>query len=138
LPERFYLIFFSHKSSVWLKPLAACHTWRPPSCTRSPERLLYSQPNGPNPLNHLDDFSGPALRHGSLNSHFPGSLLSTFIEPPSSYSAPCLPAVEFFPVVSCPHTRLRPVVSCPHTRLRNRVCAAPGRVPSFCVRRFSV
>ena len=45
------------------------------------ERLVYSQPTDPNPLNHRDDFSRPALRHGSLNSHFPGSLLSTFLAP---------------------------------------------------------
>ena len=31
------------------------------------ERVLYCQPTGPNPLNHRDDFSRPALRHGSLN-----------------------------------------------------------------------
>ena len=34
------------------------------------ERVLYRQHTGPNPLNHQDDFSGPALRHGSLNSLF--------------------------------------------------------------------
>ena len=39
---------------------------------RNPQRgkVLYWQPTGPNPLNHRDDFSGPALRHGSLNSLF--------------------------------------------------------------------
>ena len=31
------------------------------------ERVPYWQPTGPNPLNHRDDFSRPALRHGSLN-----------------------------------------------------------------------
>ena len=30
------------------------------------ERVLYLQPTGPNPLNHRDNFSGPALRHDSL------------------------------------------------------------------------
>ena len=34
------------------------------------ERVLYWQPTGPNPLNHRDDFSGPAWRHGSLKSPF--------------------------------------------------------------------
>ena len=34
------------------------------------ERVLYRHPTGPNPLNHRDDFSRPALRHGSLNSFF--------------------------------------------------------------------
>ena len=32
------------------------------------ERVFNQQPAGPNPLNHRDDFSGPALRHESLNS----------------------------------------------------------------------
>ena len=37
----------------------------------NPEReFFYWQPTGPNPLNHRDDFSRPALRHGSLNSLF--------------------------------------------------------------------
>ena len=34
------------------------------------ERVLYSQSTGPNQLNHPDDFSRPALRHGILNSLF--------------------------------------------------------------------
>ena len=34
------------------------------------EIVLYLQPTGPNPLNHRNYFSGPALRHGSLNSLF--------------------------------------------------------------------
>ena len=34
------------------------------------ERVLYLQPTGPNPLHHSDDFSRPALRHGSLNFLF--------------------------------------------------------------------
>ena len=34
------------------------------------KRLLYRQPTGPNPLHHRDDFSRPALRHGSLNIPF--------------------------------------------------------------------
>jgi len=34
------------------------------------ERVLYWHPTGPNPLHHRDDFSRPALRHGSLNSLF--------------------------------------------------------------------
>jgi len=34
------------------------------------ERILYWQPTGPNPLDHRDDFSRPALRHGRLNSLF--------------------------------------------------------------------
>ena len=34
------------------------------------ERVLYWQPAGPNSPNHRHDFSGPALRHGSLNSLF--------------------------------------------------------------------
>ena len=33
-------------------------------------RFLYRQPTGPNPLNHRDDLSGSALRHGILNSLF--------------------------------------------------------------------
>ena len=37
------------------------------------------QPTGPTPLNHQDDFSRPALRHESLNSHFSDSLKSTFL-----------------------------------------------------------
>jgi len=43
------------------------------------DRFLYWQPTGPNPLNHRDGFSRPALRHGSLNPRFPGSLTSTFL-----------------------------------------------------------
>ena len=35
--------------------------------SRHTERVLYCQPTGPYPLNHRDDFSRPALRHGSLN-----------------------------------------------------------------------
>ena len=31
------------------------------------ERVLYRHPTGPNPLYHLDDFSRPAFRDGSLN-----------------------------------------------------------------------
>ena len=31
------------------------------------ERFLYWQPTGPNPFNHRDGFSRPALYHGSLN-----------------------------------------------------------------------
>ena len=33
-----------------------------------PERVSHEQPTGPNPLDHRDDFSRPALRHASLNS----------------------------------------------------------------------
>jgi len=36
------------------------------------ERVLYCQPTGPSPPHHLDDFSRPAMRHGSLNSLFRG------------------------------------------------------------------
>ena len=32
------------------------------------EMLLAQQPTGPNPLHRLDHFSGPVLRHGSLDS----------------------------------------------------------------------
>jgi hypothetical protein len=32
------------------------------------ERVLYGQLTGLNPLNHRDEFSRPALRHGILNS----------------------------------------------------------------------
>ena len=34
------------------------------------ERVLDRQPIGLNPLNRRDEFSRPALRHGSLNSLF--------------------------------------------------------------------
>jgi hypothetical protein len=34
------------------------------------ESVMDRQPTGPNPLNDRDDFSRPALRHGSLNSLF--------------------------------------------------------------------
>jgi len=34
------------------------------------ETVLYRQPAGPNPLNHQNNFSAPALRHRSLNSLF--------------------------------------------------------------------
>ena len=34
------------------------------------ERVLYRQLSGLNPFNRRDDFSGPALRHESLNSLF--------------------------------------------------------------------
>jgi len=34
------------------------------------ERVVYLSPAGPNPLDQRDDFSGPFLRHGSLNSLF--------------------------------------------------------------------
>ena len=42
------------------------------------ERLPYWQPAGPNPLDRRDDFSGPALRHGNLNSLFQASLYMPF------------------------------------------------------------
>ena len=38
------------------------------SLPQARERILDWQPTGPNPLYHRDDFSGPALRHGNLNS----------------------------------------------------------------------
>ena len=34
------------------------------------DRDLYRRPTSPNLLNHRHDFSGPASRHGSLNSLF--------------------------------------------------------------------
>jgi len=34
------------------------------------ESVLHWQPTGPNAMNHRDDASGPASRHGSLNSLF--------------------------------------------------------------------
>ena len=37
---------------------------------RQLEGALYGQPAGLSPLNHQDNSSGPALRHGSLNSLF--------------------------------------------------------------------
>ena len=43
------------------------------------EGILYSQPTGPNPLIAADDFSGPALRYGSLKLLLFGSLISTFL-----------------------------------------------------------
>ena len=43
------------------------------------ERSLHWQPTGPNPLHQGDDFSRPALRHVSLNSHFPDSLTPTLL-----------------------------------------------------------
>ena len=43
------------------------------------ERILYWQPTGPNPPNLLDDFSRPALRHGSLN---PLSHIAWYLPPP--------------------------------------------------------
>ena len=45
----------------------------------SKERVLYLQLTGPDPLYHRDDLSRPALRHRNLNSHFPGSLIFTFL-----------------------------------------------------------
>ena len=47
---------------------ASCAGWG--SLCAERERVLYGQPTGPNPLNHRDDFSRPALRHGSLHSLF--------------------------------------------------------------------
>ena len=41
-----------------------------PSTRAARERVLHSQPTGPNPLHHLDDFSRPALRYGIFNSLF--------------------------------------------------------------------
>ena len=43
-----------------------CSSWQ------GGERVSYRQPTGPNPLNHRDEFSRPALRHGSLNAHLAG------------------------------------------------------------------
>jgi len=61
---------------------------RPPHQPVYRERVLHAQPTGPNPLNHRDDFSGPALHHRSMNSLFqvaiylPSSYLRTCCEPP--------------------------------------------------------
>ena len=52
---------------------------REPSYPPCRERVLYWYPTGPNPLNHLDDFSRPALLHWSLNPHFPDGLISSFL-----------------------------------------------------------
>ena len=41
-----------------------------PSAPRSAERGGFFIASGSNPLNHRDDVSGPALRHGSLNCFF--------------------------------------------------------------------
>ena len=52
------------------------------------ERVLYGQLTGPNPLNHRDDSSGPALRHWSLDSLFQRGLLQVmklYWMPSSSY-----------------------------------------------------
>ena len=48
--------------------------WKVPA-----KRDLYRQPTGPNSLDNRDDFSRPALRHGSLNSFLTGSLISAFL-----------------------------------------------------------
>ena len=61
------------------------------------ERVHYGQPTGPNPLNHRDDFSRPALRDGRLNSLFCRHALSS--APgchllPSRESALCWPFGE--------------------------------------------
>ena len=60
-------------AEAWVEANAACCLQR--------ERVLDWQPTGPNPLDHRDDYSRPALRHGSLNSRFPSSLISTFLVP---------------------------------------------------------
>ena len=44
----------------WLSQVLAMRT----------ERVLHRKLTGPNPLNHRDDLSRPALRHGSVNSLF--------------------------------------------------------------------
>ena len=42
-----------------------------PNAVRQPrETVLYRQSTGPNPLYYVDDFSRPALRHGSWNFFF--------------------------------------------------------------------
>ena len=80
--------------------------------SHSRERLIYSQPTGPDPLNHYDDLSRPALRHGSLNSLFPGSLISTFpksdvnyIEVPAKVGFLCRVNAQHLPCNFCgnPH-----------------------------------
>ena len=48
--------------------------------TRQRDRDLYLQPTGLGPLDYRDDCSRPALRHGSLNFPFRGSLTSTFLD----------------------------------------------------------
>ena len=42
-----------------------------PSVETQTDRVLGWQPTGPNPLNHRDDFSRLALRHGSVNPNPP-------------------------------------------------------------------
>ena len=53
-------------SSSLSGPLSIWRRWVPP-CTRINKSLVNWQPTGPNPLNHRDDFTRQALRHGSLN-----------------------------------------------------------------------
>ena len=65
------------------------------------------------PLNHRNDFSRPALRHGSLNSLFPGSLISTFLVRDTMRQSTTLET----PCVSAPHTA-------PSVATRGRQCYA--------------
>ena len=55
-------------------PTPLLHGRKHMSTLRSIHLILDCQPTGPNPLNDRDDFSRPALCHGSLNSLFQEAL----------------------------------------------------------------
>ena len=59
--------------------------------SRERKRVIYGHPTGPNTLYHLDDFSGPALRHGRLSSllHVTSFLPSYAAREVSVEDAPC-------------------------------------------------
>ena len=52
--------------------------------------FLIDKPTCPNPLNHRDVFSGPVLRHGSLNPPFQVPLHLPSQSSPPTHSLPCI------------------------------------------------
>ena len=60
-----FILWFSlpaHERNIGFPGWECFSRWR--------ESVLYWQPTGPNPLNHRDNFSRQALRHGCLNFLF--------------------------------------------------------------------
>ena len=62
------------------------------------ERVFYWQPTGSNPLHHRDDYSGPALRHGSLNFLFQVAFYSPSSHLEMLYTFLSLAVVDFVSV----------------------------------------
>ena len=85
------------------------------------ERVLYWQLTGPNPPNHRDDFSRPALRHGSLNSIF---RVASYLQ---SWKVPRLPPSDH---LICTGGRWNPTICGKKSGVStNRIRAVAVRTP---------